>query len=238
MQKSLRNKNGQTLEEFLSAYDAGRYERPSVAADIAVFAPCEGGVGLLLIKRGDHPFIGQWALPGGFVDMDESLEDAAHRELMEETGVAGLALRQFYTFGDVGRDPRTRIISAGYFAVAPAIRPQAADDAADAAIFLLTPGRAHAKSDIRIALTQDEARLSAVAEYRMDALGKALYPYKIPAGEPALAADHAYVICRAVEALLQLPRAAVIRQLAAEGAPAGVITRSLAALDRAYGRPH
>ncbi len=94
------------------------YPRPSVTVDVVVFG-YDGGrdLKLLLIQRGGEPFKGQWALPGGFVDMDEDLEASALRELEEETGVRDLFVEQLYTFGAPGRDPRGRVISVAYFAL-------------------------------------------------------------------------------------------------------------------------
>ena len=94
------------------------YPRPSVTVDVVVFG-YDGGrdLKLLLIQRGGEPFKGQWALPGGFVDMDEDLEASALRELEEETGVKDLFVEQLYTFGAPGRDPRGRVISVAYFAL-------------------------------------------------------------------------------------------------------------------------
>ena len=94
------------------------YPRPSVTVDVVVFG-YDGGrdLKLLLIQRGGEPFKGQWALPGGFVDMDEDLESSALRELEEETGVRDLFVEQLYTFGALGRDPRGRVISVAYFAL-------------------------------------------------------------------------------------------------------------------------
>jgi 8-oxo-dGTP diphosphatase len=88
-----------------------------------------------LIRRKNPPFAGMWALPGGFVDMDETLEQSARRELREETGISGVRLQQLHTFGDPGRDPRGRTISVLFLArVNPArLHPQAADDAAEGA---------------------------------------------------------------------------------------------------------
>ena len=118
-------------------YDATKYERPSVTVDVVIFSMMEGQLKVLLIKRKNWPFEGMWAIPGGFVDMDESLEDAAARELHEETGVGGVYLEQFYTFGQPDRDPRTRVISVAYLALVDAsqLQPRAADDAADAGWF-------------------------------------------------------------------------------------------------------
>ena len=109
------------------------YPRPMVTVDTVIFTLREDDLHVLLVKRKNWPFEGTWAIPGGFVDMDETLEAAAKRELKEETGLADLFLEQLYTFGDPGRDPRGRSITITYFAVvqAGAVDPQAADDAAD-----------------------------------------------------------------------------------------------------------
>ena len=90
---------------------------PAITVDVAIFTVIGGDLKILLIKRAIEPFKGCWALPGGFVMMNESLEDAAKRELMEETGVRNVYLEQLYTFGDIGRDPRTRVITVSYFAL-------------------------------------------------------------------------------------------------------------------------
>ncbi|WP_058556805.1 NUDIX domain-containing protein [Thiohalocapsa sp. ML1] len=116
-----------------------RYPHPAVTTDIAVFTIRDDALQLLLIRRRNPPFAGAWALPGGFVDIDEDLDACAARELAEETGVVGVYLEQLYTFGTPGRDPRERIISVAYLAMAPAatVAVQAGDDAADAAWFRL-----------------------------------------------------------------------------------------------------
>ena len=108
------------------------YPRPSLTVDL-VLVTREGRPRVLLIRRKHDPFAGMWAIPGGFVDMDESLETAASRELREETGLKVAELEQLHTFGDPGRDPRGRTIAVAYLArVDPAkVKPQAADDAAD-----------------------------------------------------------------------------------------------------------
>lgn len=94
------------------------YPRPALTVDIVVFGyDASQALKLLLIQRGGEPFKGQWALPGGFVEMDEDLETSALRELEEETGVRDLFVEQLYTFGQPGRDPRGRVISVAYFAL-------------------------------------------------------------------------------------------------------------------------
>lgn len=111
------------------------YERPSVTVDIVIFTLHDDDLQVLLIKRRYPPFEGMWAIPGGFVNIDEGLEEAARRELFEETGLRDIFLEQLYTFGNPGRDPRTRVISVAYFAVAlrSATQPRAGDDAAEVA---------------------------------------------------------------------------------------------------------
>jgi 8-oxo-dGTP diphosphatase len=118
-------------------YDVTQYERPSVTVDVVISSVIEGELKVLLIKRRNWPFEGMWAIPGGFVDMDEPLEDAAARELYEETGIESVYLEQFYTFGQPDRDPRTRVISVAYLALVDAdqLQPRAADDAADVGWF-------------------------------------------------------------------------------------------------------
>lgn len=127
-----------TEEEFLKNYNPNHYESPSVTADILIFMMNrEQKLQLLLIRRGGHPFKGKWAIPGGFVNINESLEEAAARELKEETGLEGIYLEQLYTFGAVNRDQRKRVISVAYIALVPARRLnfKAGDDAADACLF-------------------------------------------------------------------------------------------------------
>lgn len=114
------------------------YPRPAVAVDIAVLQWQQDHLAILLIRRANEPFAGQWALPGGFVDIDEPLDHAAQRELQEETGVSDVPVREFGTSGTPGRDPRGRTISILYYAIVPAGRSvtvQHGDDAADARWF-------------------------------------------------------------------------------------------------------
>lgn len=99
------------------AYDAGRYFRPSVTVDVVIFTVQERDLKVLLVSRARWPFAGRWALPGGFVQEDEGLDQAAERELREETGVDNVYLEQLQTFGDPGRDPRTRVITVAYYAL-------------------------------------------------------------------------------------------------------------------------
>lgn len=123
------------MPEVPSGYNPNEYERPSVTVDVVIFTLREQDLQVLLICRKHAPFAGFWAIPGGFVNVDESLETAALRELEEETGVRNVYIEQLYTFGDPGRDPRTRVITVTYFALVPetALGPlRAGEDAAAA----------------------------------------------------------------------------------------------------------
>ncbi len=91
------------------------YPRPAVTVDIIVTRTLKDLAQILLIERKNQPFKNQWALPGGFVDIDEEIDDAAYRELTEETSISDIKLDQFRTFGKPGRDPRGRTISIIYF---------------------------------------------------------------------------------------------------------------------------
>ncbi len=119
----------------------GRYvydwPRPMVTADAVIFAFFDGKARLLLIQRKHDPCKDCWALPGGFIEMDEDLPDAAARELAEETGLRNVPLEQLRTFGQPGRDPRGRVITVAYFGIARhnLEEVQAADDAAQAQWF-------------------------------------------------------------------------------------------------------
>ena len=94
-----------------------RYPHPALTVDCAVFGLDEGRLKVLLVERGEEPYRGAWALPGGFVRLDEGLEAAALRELEEETGVRELYLEQLGAFGEPGRDPRERVVTVAYFAI-------------------------------------------------------------------------------------------------------------------------
>ena len=113
------------------------YSRPAVTVDITIFTVRNDELNVLLIKRAEKPFQGEWALPGGFVTENEGLEAAAERELAEETGVSDVYLEQLFTFGAPGRDPRGHVITVAYSALIPSdnLNLQASTDAEGVAWF-------------------------------------------------------------------------------------------------------
>lgn len=126
------NFNGKNIKSeeniFLSKYNINDYDRPSVAADVAAFTlrseendnyrrDSKTKLSLLLIKRGEHPFIDKWALPGGFLRPNETIDECALREIIEETGVAPASIMPAGVFSDVDRDPRGRIISNAFVSI-------------------------------------------------------------------------------------------------------------------------
>lgn len=111
---------------FLAGYDARAFERPSVAVDVSLLSVRDGRLVTFLARRKDHPHRGRWALPGGFVNVRESLNAAASRVLAEKTGVRPTHVEQLFTFGAVDRDPRTRVISVAYYALVDVARLTAA----------------------------------------------------------------------------------------------------------------
>jgi len=99
------------------------YPRPAITVDIVIFSVRADNLQVLIIRRGEEPYIGMWALPGGFVRLEESLEEAAARELEEETGLREAYLEQLYTYGELQRDPRGRVVTVAYFALIAADKP-------------------------------------------------------------------------------------------------------------------
>ena len=132
--EELRDSRGMTEAEAIARYRSRNYPKPAMTADICVFAREGEGLKVLLIRRKGHPFIGKLALPGGFANENEPVEQTAARELEEETGVSGLELKLVDVFSKPGRDPRGWVVSAAYSAVADAscLNVQAGDDAAEA----------------------------------------------------------------------------------------------------------
>ena len=218
-----RNGKGQTLEEFLEEYDPYRYKNPCCTTDTVVFsykdeqALKEGRLKVLLVKRGNHPSIGCWALPGGFVNLRENLEDTARRELQEETGVSGLPVEQFACYGDYQRDPRARVITTAYFSLVneKEVRVKAGDDAADAAWFTVKLKKGESKDittdaavirreDFSLELENEDRGLKIRAvickEERQGLVRER--KYKVKEGG-MVAVDHAAILKQALEVIQQ-----------------------------------
>ncbi len=122
------------MEELKYHY---KYPHPSVTTDCVIFGFDGMKLRVLLVERGNEPFKGRWAFPGGFLQMDESAETGALRELQEETGLKGAYIRQFHTFSDPNRDPRERVLTIAYYALVRMQEVKGGDDAAKAAWFAL-----------------------------------------------------------------------------------------------------
>jgi 8-oxo-dGTP diphosphatase len=133
------DESNMTEKEFLATYDPSGYPHVGVTVDAVLLTVRRGRFSVLLVRRARHPERGRWALPGGFVEAEEDLDDAARRELAEETGVSALPpsmhLEQLRTYGTPGRDPRMRVISVAYVAFAPDVPAPTAGSDADLARF-------------------------------------------------------------------------------------------------------
>lgn len=107
-------------KEFLNSYNKNEYEKPSVAVDLLVFTVKDDRLKIVLVRRSEHPFKDMLSLPGVFVGINETLDEAAARGAREEAGLADIYFEQLYTWGDIDRDPRMRIISISYLSLTPA----------------------------------------------------------------------------------------------------------------------
>jgi 8-oxo-dGTP diphosphatase len=123
---SKRRRAADTEEAFLASYDISQFDRPSLAVDVVVLSAAAGALEVVVYRRKEHPARGRYALPGGFVRLDESLDRAAARLLRDKAGLAGVFIEQLYTFGAPGRDPRGRIVTVAYYALVAAERVRAA----------------------------------------------------------------------------------------------------------------
>ncbi|MCC8434988.1 NUDIX hydrolase [Brevibacillus sp. M2.1A] len=219
------NKQGQTEQEYLEAYDVSQFERPSVTVDMLVFTVMDEleenyrklspkSLKILLVKRGEHPYIGQWALPGGFVTPGESLEEAARRELRTETNVDDIYLEQLYTWGDAGRDPRTWVISTSYMALvdSSSLQLQAGDDAEEAEWYRIedrwlketktaTIDGSITEKWLELRLVHEKEELSATIKITKTVTGRAVHETREIVESNNIAFDHAKIIQYALERL-------------------------------------
>ena len=198
----LRNKDGLTESEFLEQYNPGDYKRPSVTTDILVLgmAPGYTNLKILLIRRGNHPYMNCWALPGGFIEENETAFQAAQRELYEETGLKKAYLDQIYTFTKPGRDPRMWVMSIAYMALVSNLEDVTGqDDAADAAWFDLM------FQDTELILRNDEKNVSIKYSLKEKSFKNSVLTYQnyIPTlvSDEKLAFDHVEIIIEAMKKL-------------------------------------
>jgi 8-oxo-dGTP diphosphatase len=160
------------LKDDLSNYNKDAYEKPSVTVDIIICTIMFGQLKVLLIKRKHPPYRNHWAIPGGFVEIpkEETLEEAAARELQEETGLKSMYIEQLKTYGDPHRDPRLRVITVAYYALVPAHKfkdqkIEAGDDAKETAWFSLMSPPENLAFDHRNILGDVRSRIFNKLEY-------------------------------------------------------------------------
>jgi 8-oxo-dGTP diphosphatase len=214
----VKDKNGLTEEEFLKQYNPDAFAKPSVTVDMLIFTIVENKsssyrklpdkkLGVLLIKRGGHPCLGSWALPGGFVELDESLDDAAKRELLEETGLEDVYMEQLYTWGETNRDPRMRVISISYMALIDSKNHKliAGTDADNAEWFIIDGVTTRAENEshscidkIHLTNGSGSTELSAEIKCGTDLRGK---EYRGIIKNKGIAFDHAKIISMGLERL-------------------------------------
>lgn len=197
-------------KEFLSGYKLSDYERPSVTTDVAAFMirpqendnyrrNPENKLSLLLIKRGRHPYKDMWALPGGFLQPDETIEDCALREISEETNVTPASIMPVGVFSEPGRDPRGWIISHAYVSVISedSVEQVGMDDASDAQWFDVDFDRTES-GEHQLTLTCKDITLTALLTEESTRFGRTSFVIK---DSGSLAFDHARIIATALSAL-------------------------------------
>lgn len=214
-----------TEKQFLQNYDADRYERPSVSVDLLLFSVSyqerdnyrklsNKVMQVLLVQRGQHPYLHQWALPGGFAGIEESLDEAARRELASETEVSDVYLEQLYTWGEPKRDPRTRVISCSYMALvdSAALKLRAGDDAEDVKWFtvrrkVIERQDNHEENEritsktVKLEFDADGIHLEAIVKTTVDTEGKDTRIRREVLQSEGLAFDHATIINYGIERL-------------------------------------
>ena len=197
----VRDKNGLTEEQFLAQYTPGKYPRPSVTVDLAVLARRQGALQALLVRRAGHPCLGLWALPGGFAEPQETTQQAAVRELFEETHVQGVALCPLPLVSTPGRDKRGWTMTQPYAALLEggAVRAQAGDDAADARWFDVAVQRREGRVQLMLTGGTDSLFAECSVERTASPFGGQTVCTLVR--QQGLAFDHGKILCQAVEML-------------------------------------
>ena len=182
------DKKGLTEAQAIAAYQKKNYPKPALTADIVVTGKKDKDTTVLLIRRGGHPYLGCWALPGGFANANECVEETAARELAEETGVSGLQMKPVGLFSRPGRDPRGWVVSQAYTAFVDPhlLKPVAGDDADQVAWFSIC------QTDDRLTLSHGGVRIEIGYQYRDGRL------YTQALSEEKLAFDHGEILLRAL----------------------------------------
>lgn len=224
MTDKLLDENKLTEEAYIKNYEPNKYPKASYTVDNLIFTLQSDDqvqnrlprmhLKLLMIKRKNHPDLGQWALPGGFIDMNENLEVSAARELYEETGLNNVYLEQLYTYGDVNRDKRDRIISTAFLALVnnefTDLNP--GDDAADAKWFsvhleALSKHKLHNETGyiyektVRLSLISGDIKISSTLRYMKAVDGKLVKRSVQQDDSNGIAFDHGKIILNGIDRL-------------------------------------
>ena len=198
--EELLDKNGLTEKEFLAKYDVSRYDRPSVTVDIIILNEEK----VLLIRRGGHPCIGRLAFPGGFVEPEEDVYQAAVRELSEETKLEAVSLRQLRVASEPKRDPRTRIITVPFLAKVKNADALCASDDAMAAKWYSYSYKTYELNGMtlfEINIASETERLTFKVSKTVDKSGLRADPIYKTVGSSPLAGDHAELFAMAIDNL-------------------------------------
>jgi len=194
------NKKGQTYDQYMQSIKEKSFPSVALTVDNVIFAIKEERFAVLLVQRGEFPFIDDWALPGGFVEKEETCEAAAIRELKEEAGLSNIELEQLYTISVPNRDPRGRTVSNCFYGVcSETFEVKASDDAKDAKWFLVDFA---AKDDLyELVLKSGTLTLNAVMRIKRYPNGKIDVNASTIINQAGIAFDHALLILYAIENL-------------------------------------
>ena len=210
MQSLMKNDQGLTEQEFLANYKPSAYPRPSLTVDMLLFTIEQDKLKLLLIQRKNHPFIQCWALPGGFVGINESIEQAVYRELAEETNITqDVYFEQLYTFGEVNRDPRMRVVTCAYMSLTPNYNIKntcAGDDAKKAAWFTVELTKIYQQStehcyEMVLYNQEYQTQIKYTVKERAEGIRKKQDILLNPSSKDCLAFDHAHSVYMALQRL-------------------------------------